>query len=91
LTGKIVSVAADGSLVTDISAESLVGVPRDEDVSVSCDGHTTLGIHPADHGQPKLTLLAVLGQGGYLELSLVGESANAFLGIAPGADVVIKW
>lgn len=91
LTGQVVSIATDGSLITDISAESLQHAPRDESISVSCDGHTTQGIFSPQHDQPELTLLAILGPDGYLKLTLVGESATAFLGIRTGAGVIVKW
>ena len=91
LLGEIVAVDAAGNLLTDISEDQLDGVPRDESVTVACDGHKTLGIFPADHGQPEMTLLAVLNDDGQLTIMLVGESAKAFLGIRTGSSVVISW
>jgi hypothetical protein len=91
IRGRVIAVRQSGDLVTDITASRLAGVPRDERVSIACDGHVTAGIFPPDHGQPELTLLAVLGEQGVLELTLVGESATAFLGIQPGAVVTVRW
>jgi S-adenosylmethionine hydrolase len=90
LKGEVVSVKDSGDLITDISCEQLEGVPRDESVTIKCDGHVTAGIYPSDHQQPALTLLAIAGDE-TLELSLVGESASAFLGIKPGSTVEVKW
>ena len=89
--GEIVAVDASGNLVSDITERQLDGVPRDESVTVSCDGHKTVGIYPLDHRQPEMTLLAMLNAEGQLSLALVGESAEAFLGIRKGSVVEISW
>lgn len=91
LKGKVVSVAEDGNLVTDITAENLQGVPTGDQVSVTCDGHATTGIFPLEHHQPEMTLLAMVGDSGKLELSIVGERASDFLGIQTGAAVIVQW
>ena len=91
LDGKVVSISQNGNPVTDISADRLRGVPTDDRVSVTCDDHTTSGIFPLEHGQPEMTQLAMLGESGHLELSIVGERASDFLGIRPGASVVVRW
>lgn len=89
--GKVVSVDSAGNLITDIQADQLVDVPRDERVTIQCEGHKTCGIFPLEHGQPELTFCAVLGTDGSLLLMMVGESAQAFLGISPGASVTLHW
>ncbi len=91
IKGKVVSITESGDAITDISVDQLDGVPHDDRVSISCDGHVTSRIFPVDHEQPEMTFLAVHGPSGFLELLLVGDSASAFLGIAPGSDVVVKW
>ena len=91
LKGEVVSVAESGDLLTDVTAEQLSEAPRDESVSVRCDGHATIGIYPHDHDQPEFTFLAVLNAEDRLCLSLVGESASKFLGIKPGSPVTINW
>ena len=58
---------------------------------VSCDEHETTGIFGLDHGQPEMTLLAVIGESGNLELAIVGESARIMLGIDVGEKVVVSW
>ena len=42
-------------------------------------------------GQPEMTLVAMIGPQGYLELALVGDDAHRFLGIQPGAEVAVEW
>ena len=91
LKGEVVAVADSGNLVTDISADQLADVPRDESVTIKCDGHATSGIFPADHDQPPFTFLAMLSEAGLLELCMVGESASKFLGIKPGSSITVAW
>lgn len=91
IKGKIVSVSPDGDLVSDISADQLDGVPRDESVSISCDGHATAGIFTTDHQEPKMTFLAVINVDDQLQISLVGARASEFLGINVGSVLVLKW
>ena len=91
LKGTIVSVTGSGDLLTDISSDQLKGVPTDEQVTVTCEGHVTSGIFPSDHKEPEMTLLAMMNSEDVLQLCLVGASAAEFLGIKPGADVVVKW
>jgi S-adenosylmethionine hydrolase len=91
IQGSVVSVSSSGDLVTDIAAEQLDGAPRDESVTIACGGHHTSCIFPADHGEPEMTFLALLNDSGQLQLSLVGESASAFLGIKPGDEVTVRW
>jgi S-adenosylmethionine hydrolase len=91
LEGTIVAVDEAGNLVTDIPVQRLQGIPSDDRVAVKCEGHVTSGIFPADHNQPEMTLLAVQGQSGFLEISLVGASASDFLGIPTGSTVSVTW
>ena len=86
IEGTVVSFDTDGNLVTDISV-----VPRDERVSVTCDEHETAGIFGLGHDQPEMTLLAILGQHGALQISIVGDSAKIMLGIDVGERVVVRW
>jgi S-adenosylmethionine hydrolase len=91
IQGKVVSISDRGDAITDIAVDRLHGIPTDESVSIHCEGHATSCIFPADHDQPEMTFLAVQGTSGFLELSLVGDSVKAFLGIGPGSQVMIKW
>jgi S-adenosylmethionine hydrolase len=91
IEGRVVSVTDAGNLVTDITADQLRDVPRDERVRVQCDEHFTLGLFGPDHGEPETTFLAVIADGDALQLEIVGESANLMLGINVGDRVVVEW
>ncbi len=91
LQGEVVSVRESGDIVSSITREQLSNAPTDESVTIKCDGHKTVGIFPADHNEPEMTFLAILGSDGHLELVLVGDSAYKFLGIREGAAVTVKW
>lgn len=92
IDGAVVSISETGNLVTDITAAALRDVPRQsESVTVTCDGHETLGIYGLDHKDPPMTLLALVGQSGHLELEIVGDSAKIMLGVRVGEKVTVKW
>lgn len=91
IEGRVVAIAENGNLVTDITAEQLQPAPKDERVSVSCDEHVTTGIFTSGHTEPEMTLLALVGRGGTLELEIVGDSASLMLGIRTGEKVVVQW
>jgi S-adenosylmethionine hydrolase len=91
LEGTIVSVGDTGNLISDIPVARLDGVPTDERTTVSCDEHQTIGLFPPEHDQPQMTLIALLGSSGFLELSLVGDSARSMLGVREGEKIVVQW
>ena len=91
LEGSIVAIDGAGNLISDIPVSRLKDVPTDEGTTVSCDEHQTIGLYSPDHGQPPLTLIAVLGSSGYLELSLVDDSARLMLGVREGEKIVVQW
>ena len=91
LEGVVESVDSFGNLVTNLTADMLGGVPRDERVQIECDEHETQGIFRTYSDQPAMTLIALMGSSGKLELAIVGESAAMMLGIKPGAKVTVKW
>jgi len=91
IEGSVVSYSEDGNLVTDIPHDRLRTIPSVSDVSVVCDEHETVGIYPLDHKEPNFTLLALSGSSGFLELSIVGDSAKAMLGVRLGEKVLVKW
>jgi S-adenosylmethionine hydrolase len=91
IEGKIVAYGPTGNLVTDIPHDRLKSVPAGDGVKISCDEHETIGIYAADHKEEPFTLMAILGDSGCLELTIVGESAKAMLGVAVGEKVVVKW
>ena len=79
---------ADGDLVTDISIEQIINVPRDESVRIIFGGHETIGLYPDPHDQPAATMVAKLSNSGFLE---VGISLSEMLGINVGEPVKIEW
>ncbi len=91
IEGKIRSIDSFGNLVTDITADMLTGVPTDERAQIHCDEHQTQGIFRAYADQPSMTLLALVGSGGYLELAIVDDSAANMLGVTVGTPVTIQW
>ena len=91
IEGSVRSVDSFGNLITDISADALADVPRGEEVGVECDEHQTRGIFTTYADQPAMTLIAVVGSSGNLELAIVGESAADMLGVAVGTPVTVSW
>ncbi len=91
IQGKIAAYSESGNLVSDIGNDRLAAVPRGAEVSVTCDEHQTVGIYSADHPEEPFTLMAILGTSGFLELTIVGESAKAMLGVPLGEAIAVKW
>ncbi len=91
IEGKIASYGPTGNLVSDIANDRLKGVPAGDSAKVICDEHETVGVYPADHQEEPFTLMAILGDSGCLELTIVGESAKAMLGVSLNEKVVVKW
>lgn len=91
LTGAIESIDSFGNLITNIGEELLGDVPRDESVQIVCDEHETTGIFSTYGDQPSMTLLALIGSGGMLELAIVDDSAAAMLSVKVGAVVTVNW
>ena len=91
IEGVVVAYGPTGNLITDIANDRLKGVPAGDGVKVICDEHQTVGIYSADHPEEQCTLMAILGSSGFLELTIVGDSAQAMLGVALKEKVVVKW
>jgi S-adenosylmethionine hydrolase len=91
IEGKVVAYGDEGNLVTDIAHGQLSAAPRDSSVKIRCDEHETVGLFLPDHHEPEFSLLAVLAPSGFLELTIVGESAKAMLGVSLGEKVVVTW
>lgn len=89
--GKVVSIHESGNLVTDISCAALADSPRDGSVAIRCDEHETVGLFSASHNEPEMSFLALLGESGFLELTIVGDSAKIMLGIRIGERVTVQW
>jgi len=91
IEGAIESIDSFGNLITNISEEMLGDVPRDDAVRIVCDDHETTGIFTTYGEQPPMTLLAVIGSGGMLELAIVDESAATMLSVKVGTKVTVTW
>jgi S-adenosylmethionine hydrolase len=90
--GSVRSIDSFGNLITDITADQLKDAPRDpERVRVKCDEHETLGIFNTYGDQPPMTLVALVGSSGYLEIAIVDENASMMLGIRTGTPVSVEW
>lgn len=91
IEGEVVELDSFGNLITNITADMLADVPRDLSVTVECDEHQTLGIFETYAEQPPMTLIALVGSGGALELAIVNDSAAMMLGVKTGARVIVTW
>ncbi len=91
ITGSVVSVDSFGNLVTNITQEQLAGVPQGEELQVICDEHETRGLFSTYGDQPEMTLIALVGSSGFLEIALVGDNAARMLSVRPGAPVMLTW
>jgi S-adenosylmethionine hydrolase len=91
IEGSVVAYGPTGNLVTDIANDRLQSVPAGDSVKIICDEHETVGIYSADHPEEACTLMAIRGPGGFLELTIVGDSAKAMLGVRLNEKVVLKW
>jgi len=91
VTGSVESFDSFGNVITDISESMLDGCPKDESVKICCDDHETFGIFETYADQPEMTLIALVGSNGKLELAIVNENAKAMLGVAVGEPVTVSW
>ena len=91
IQGAVQSIDSFGNLITDITADKLEGVPRGEETGVFCDEHETRGIFNTYGDQPEMTLIALVGSSGKLELAIVGDSAAIMLGVRVGTAVSVEW
>lgn len=91
ISGEVISIDSFGNLVTNITQEMLAGVPTDDSVSIVCDEHETRGVFRTYADQPAMTLIALVGSNGCLELAIVGDSAAIMLGVSVGTPVVVAW
>jgi len=77
--------------VTDIPCAALGEAPCDSSVTIRCDEHETVGLFTAGHSEPEMSFLALLGDSGFLELTIVGDSAKMMLGVRVGERVSVQW
>jgi S-adenosylmethionine hydrolase len=91
IKGIVESIDSFGNLITNITEGQLTSTPRGEDTIIICDEHETHGIFRTYADQPEMTLIALVGSGGKLELAIVGDSAKIMLGVSVGTPVEVKW
>ena len=91
IEGVIESIDSFGNLISNITADQLAAAPRGEEVTVECDEHETQGIFNTYSDQPEMTLIALVGSSGKLELAIVGESAAIMLGVRKGTPITVRW
>jgi S-adenosylmethionine hydrolase len=89
IEGCVVAIDSFGNLITNITAEQLAGLPGGQEVRIQCGEHETFGIFRTYADQPELTLIALIGSSGKLELAIVGDSAAIMLGEKVGSPVLI--
>ncbi len=91
LLGKIVEIDRYGNLITNIPAELLAGVPRDDRLRVVCDEHETFGLWRTYGEQPAQTLMALVGSMTMVELAISNGNAAEMLGIRVGTSIEVTW
>ena len=91
IEGLVQSIDSFGNLITNIPADALVNVPRGEDTAIVCDEHETRGIFATYAEQPPMTLIALVGSSGHLELAIVDDSAAIMLGVRVGTPISVTW
>jgi len=89
--GTIARIGESGQLISDIMAEQLENVPRDENTIVKFGGHETHGLFASDHDQPVATMVAYIGKCGSLEIEIVGDNLSEMLGIRVRETVSGGW
>jgi S-adenosylmethionine hydrolase len=69
----------------------LARIPAGHEILVRCDEHETMGLFQTYADQPDMTLIALVGSSGKLELAIVNDNASTMLGVAEGAMVTVSW
>ncbi len=91
IDGNVSFINSSGSLVTDISNESLADVPTGETTQIKFGDFETFGLFPSEHQQPDATMVAYLGKSGFLEIEIVGIALAEMLGVRQGESVAVTW
>ncbi len=91
IDGVIIEVDSFGNLITNITADMLVGYPTDERVCIVCGIYETWGIHSAYAQQHADMFVALVGSTGRLELAIVKGNASKRLGLQAGMPVTVAW
>lgn len=91
IEGQVVKIVEEGKLVTDIAVDQVSAIVGDDTVVIKFGGHETIGLFPAEHGQPVATMVASAGHSGFVEIEIVGISLAEMLGIKIDEPVAITW
>lgn len=91
IEGEVIAVDSFGNLVTNITQDMLAEIADPTGAIVRCDDHETQGIFQAYADQPPMTLIALVGSSGKLELAIVNDSARMMLGVGEGEKVIVSW
>ena len=91
IAGQVTAINAAGDLVTDIAVDAVAHLVGRADVEVRFGDHYTHGIFPRTHREPANTLLAILGESGFLEVGIVGVSVHEMLAIPCGESIQVRW
>lgn len=89
--GRVVEVDSFGNLITSIGGDVLAGIRPGAPFIVACKGHRVSGLIRTYSDRPPMTLVALIGSGGLLELAIVNGNASATLGAGRGARVTVEW
>jgi S-adenosyl-L-methionine hydrolase (adenosine-forming) len=91
IDGVILEVDSFGNLITNITADMLVGYPMDERVCIVCGIYETFGILSAYAQQHADMFVALVGSTNRLELAIVEGNASKRLGLQAGMPVTVAW
>ena len=91
IEGAVLEIDSFGNLITNVTADMLIGRPTDNRVCIICSIYETWGIFRAYAEQPSGTLVATIGSTGRLELAVGGDNAAARLDIQVGTPVIVAW
>jgi S-adenosylmethionine hydrolase len=91
VSGQVTEIEKTGRLITDIDVIEVEAAPRDENISIKFGGHETVGLFDHNHGQPDSTMVATLGDSGFVEIEIVGMDLAGMLGIPLGTKVQVEW
>ncbi len=89
--GEVMWADGFGNLITNITSAMVAAVPKPFRARVQIAGHWIIGIAQAYWDSPADSLTALIGSGGYLEITVVGGSAKERLATGPGAAVTVRW
>ena len=91
IAGTVLWIDAFGNLISDITTGMLATIGDQRQATIEVQGHAVLGIDRTYSDRAAGGLIALVGSGGYLEVSAVGASAAGKIGAEVGAPVTVRW